>query len=79
MLTLSSKDEDEGDECNSVDTSEGRGFPNERTKSWMSVDQAGVRMLQVINIEPTFRKPSSIFRTFHDHSTIENTLRYARS
>jgi hypothetical protein len=33
ILTLSFNDESEGDECMSVDTPEGRGFPKERTKS----------------------------------------------
>lgn len=32
MLTLSFNDESEEDECISLDTSEGRGFPKERTK-----------------------------------------------
>jgi hypothetical protein len=79
MLTLPFKDGSEGDECISVGNSEGRGCPKDRTKFWMSVHQARIRNPELMEINPTFRKPPPILGALYHHPTIENTLRHTRA
>jgi hypothetical protein len=56
-----------------------KGMPKGKNEILNVCSQARIRNPELIEINPTFRKPPPILGAFYDYSAIENTLRHTRN